>query len=202
MVKKCTCCGETKSLDVFYAGRGKCKPCLSAQQKECAEKNVEKRKSTAKAYVAANKEKVLARQYAWREANIEKVKAQLRERYRNSREQVLSYQVEWSKKNPESRKSARKKWSANNASAINAFTAKRRAKKKSATPLWANEFFIAEIYHLAALRTKITGTEWQVDHVVPLQSKIVCGLHVPCNMRVILKLDNMKKGNRVWENMP
>lgn len=200
--KTCTCCGEVKPSDAFYAGRGKCKPCLGTQQKAYAIKNAEKRKASAKSYVAANKEKTLARQYAWREANIEKVRAQLRERYQNNKEQMLAYQSVWSKENPEKRSAITRKWDKNNAPIKNAATARRRATKFQATPSWANEFIIAEAYSLAELRTKMLGFKWEVDHMVPLQSKIVCGLHVHTNIQVIPKIENIKKGNRVWENMP
>lgn len=89
-----------------------------------------------------------------------------------------------------------------NATALNRNGAKRRASKLQATPLWANEFFISETYDLATLRTKAFGTPWHVDHIVPLQSKLVCGLHVECNLRVIPGVDNFKKGNRYWPDMP
>ena len=90
----------------------------------------------------------------------------------------------------------------NNADKINALTAFHRAVKVQATPLWANKFFISEAYHLAALRTKITGLPWEVDHIVPLRSKKVCGLHVEHNLRVILASENHSKGNRYWPDMP
>ena len=41
-----------------------------------------------------------------------------------------------------------------------------------------------------------------VDHIVPLQSPLVCGLHVHDNLRVILAVDNASKANRHWPDMP
>lgn len=80
--------------------------------------------------------------------------------------------------------------------------AKRRAAKLNATPIWANQFFIEETYDLAKRRSKATGIEWEVDHTVPLQSDIVCGLHTHDNLRVIPKFVNISKGNRYWPDMP
>ena len=74
--------------------------------------------------------------------------------------------------------------------------------KLNAIPAWANKFFIEEAYHLAKLREKMCGGVWHVDHIVPLKSKVVCGLHVEHNLRVIPGTDNIKKGNRYWPDMP
>lgn len=73
----------------------------------------------------------------------------------------------------------------------------RRARKKYATPKWSNSFFIREAYHLARLRTKATGFKWHVDHIYPLQSPLVCGLHVEQNLQVIPALVNQRKHNKV-----
>jgi hypothetical protein len=75
--------------------------------------------------------------------------------------------------------------------------ARRRAQKKQAIPSWANDFFIKEAYHLAKLRTRMTGFKWEVDHIYPLQSDVVCGLHVENNFQVIPATLNRSKGNKV-----
>jgi hypothetical protein len=54
---------------------------------------------------------------------------------------------------------------------------------------------IKEIYALSALRTKLTGVLWHVDHILPLQGEIVSGLHTPFNMQVIPAIENIKKSN-------
>lgn len=88
-----------------------------------------------------------------------------------------------------------------NSPEMRAYRSARRAREKRATPVWANSFFISEAYELASLRTKITGVEWHVDHIVPLQSKKVCGLHWEGNFQVITRVENSSKGNRHWPNM-
>jgi hypothetical protein len=36
----------------------------------------------------------------------------------------------------------------------------------------------------------------QIDHIIPLQNKLVCGLHVHTKMQLLTKHDNMVKGDR------
>jgi len=97
---------------------------------------------------------------------------------------------------------ARQAWKRGNSGAVNEGTARRFASKLSATPSWSNAFFVAEAYDLAKRRTLATGIPWQVDHIVPLRSKMVCGLHAHTNLAVIPKAENLAKGNRVWPDMP
>lgn len=65
----------------------------------------------------------------------------------------------------------------------------RDAIKLRATPKWSNLEEIAEIY-------RDCPKGYHVDHIIPLKSKLVCGLHVPENLRAIPKFDNLSKGNK------
>lgn len=153
----------------------------------------------------------------WRKANMEKVRKAQRARYWRNHEKFLEAGRKWREENREKSRLSARNWQMRNPEKhkkdhsiwcrANSYrrSAKQSARKAGilhATPKWANEFFIDEIYHLAALRTKMLGFPWHVDHVVPLNSPLVCGLHVEHNLRVIPASENIKKHNRHWPNMP
>lgn len=67
--------------------------------------------------------------------------------------------------------------------------ARRKAKKLQRTPAWANLEKIKNIYQLCP-------EGHHVDHIIPLQGKLVSGLHVPENLQYLTKEENLKKGNK------
>lgn len=76
-------------------------------------------------------------------------------------------------------------------------TVKRRTSARNyVMPKWANKEKIKEIYKQANKMTLETGILYQVDHIIPLNSKLVCGLHVETNLQILTKSENCKKGNR------
>ena len=75
-----------------------------------------------------------------------------------------------------------------------------RAAKLQRTPKWLTEddhWMIEQAYDIAVKRSEATNIMWHVDHIVPLQGRTVCGLHVPWNMQVITEVENKRKGNRL-----
>lgn len=62
-------------------------------------------------------------------------------------------------------------------------------KRKQRLVKWANLQKIAEIY-------KNRPEGYHVDHIIPLNGKDVCGLHVENNLQYLPKVDNLKKGNK------
>lgn len=77
--------------------------------------------------------------------------------------------------------------------------AKRRAKALKATPDWLNgehKAHIKRTYKLASLMKEITGVEYHVDHIVPLNGINLCGLHVPWNLQVLRADLNLSKSNK------
>jgi hypothetical protein len=72
---------------------------------------------------------------------------------------------------------------------------------EGATPPWATHEKVLGIYEQARKISELTGVQHHVDHVVPLTSSKVCGLHNEFNLRVIPATDNLKKHNRTWPDM-
>lgn len=63
-------------------------------------------------------------------------------------------------------------------------------------PAWADMAAIQRVYAEASHRTKNTGIEHHVDHIVPVNGLKVCGLHVHNNLRVMSGAENIAKGNK------
>lgn len=79
--------------------------------------------------------------------------------------------------------------------------AARFAASLRARPAWADRRLIDDLYALARIY-RDAGFAAHVDHIVPLRSKIVCGLHVEANLTVLPAKANMLKSNRHWPDMP
>jgi hypothetical protein len=181
------------------------------------EYNATKRPNTSeyhKENYATNKDKILARKKQYYIDNAEKVKAQKRADYlknvvknlatkkeyrENNKGKINALSKTYRDNNKEIIKVRKKAYAQNNTDIINVNCARRRANKLNRTPKWATEtdaWMIKEIYELAVLRTKLTGVKCHVDHMLPLQGKLVSGLHTPFNMQVIPASQNISKGNR------
>lgn len=81
----------------------------------------------------------------------------------------------------------------------------RRARKQNASPPWFGEFdlfVLEEAFSLCIERQKETGIDWHVDHMIPLQAKKACGLHVWNNIQVIPATINVRKHNRMLLTEP
>lgn len=123
-------------------------------------------------------------------------RAKMAEQYRKHRATRLQAMREWRLRNLEKERARGRQKQKDNPALVRSIRARRRAAELRATPSWANRFFIEEIYHLAVLRTQFLGVPHHVDHIVPLQSPKVCGLHVEHNLRVLAASVNRAKSNR------
>lgn len=152
-----------------------------ARAKAAYEARPEYVKARNKAWEERNSEHVKARKNAYRAANAERLNERSRERY---------------KLDPTPFARSRKAWQQKNPSRVRAYGADYRARRIKAAPSWANAEYIRLWYEVARLEEARTGRKCHVDHIVPLNSSVVCGLHNEHNLRVMFAEDNIRKGNR------
>lgn len=172
--KVCTSCGEDKDLLLFskkssgkFGRNAQCKVCKSAYYT----KTKVERKVAQKLYrdTPENKELAKVRSSVWRKDNPDLVvannKKYFRKHYLENKEKYF-------------------------------FKAGLRdSRVKQATPVWANLEDIFRVYKLCRRISKETGIPHEVDHVIPLQGKNVCGLHTFKNLRIIPRKNNRQKSN-------
>jgi 5-methylcytosine-specific restriction endonuclease McrA len=118
------------------------------------------------------------------EKNKEAVKARANAR---PKQETIQYKLKYKQANPELYK---------------ALVSVRKRRHRNATPKWITKeqkLAIRQLYLRAMELTKMTGERYVVDHIVPLISDEVCGLHVPWNLRVITQEENLRKSNKLLD---
>ena len=161
--------------------KGSCVECLKVEWQEAAEKRVNYFREYNK------REDVRDRKNDWYLANKEQVVASAATRP------------------PEVLRQYRNAWKENNKTQVRADTKARRRKHRLATPKWLSrkqKSELRQIYQIAITMSKTTGEQYVVDHIVPLRSEHVCGLHVPWNLRVIPQQENLLKSNKLIDTTP
>ena len=117
--------------------------------------------------------------------------------YAKNKEQVIAR----AQARPAEEKQAyRNVWKAANPVQVLADNKVRRRKHRDATPPWISreqKTEMRQLYQTAITLSRTTGEAYVVDHIVPLRSEVVCGLHVPWNLRVITREENLKKSNKL-----
>jgi hypothetical protein len=213
--KICPCCGRTLPLDQFYKDarkpnrRAHCKDCCNAKRKlaraNASPEEKERALEGARQWKRDNHESNTATKREWEARNPDKVvecylKSSTKWRTANRR-LAIDRSLASRAKNPEAWKAYNAQYQRDNAAKCRAKYKAYMARKAQAMPAWANEFIIGEAYDCAQQRSKLTGVPHHVDHIVPLQGKTVCGLHVHENLQVIPGKLNLSKGRRFWPDM-
>ena len=104
---------------------------------------------------------------------------------KNNPEKRLINNRRWREENLEKARKCALEWARRNPDQY----AARRARKYTATPKWANREKIKEIYLNCP-------KGYHVDHIIPLQGKLVTGLHVETNLQYLPAKENIAKGNK------
>jgi hypothetical protein len=192
-VKVCKDCRETKEATHFSSHPSTkdrlaiaCKPCQRAR---------------SAAWYQKNRERVLERTAQWGRDNIEK----RREIGRKSNRATISTRRAWYTANPDKVRAIARVTRAKNIekcrARVRVNTKRYRAQRLRKPARWACLKAIAAIYAQAAARSLETGIPHDVDHIVPVRGKGVCGLHCESNLQILPASENRVKGNRFWPDM-
>lgn len=168
-MKVCSKCNLNKDTTEFYTHRRTCKSCYFAQQ------------------------------YSWQADNLDKKREYTRKsmakRYKEDPTVLLEKGIAWRQQNRDWVKEYNKNYVQNNPEIIAQSRRLREHSIRQQTPSWANKDEIKSFYALAKSLTLETNILHTVDHVIPLQGKIVSGLHVENNLQILTKSENSKKRN-------
>ena len=78
------------------------------------------------------------------------------------------------------------------------YIVERRKKRDKSLPAWADKKAIRAIYFEARRLTASTGVKYEVDHIIPSNHPLVCGLHVETNLQIITEFENITKSNTFY----
>lgn len=218
----CSKCRQALPLTMF-SRRGDgyayyCKPCHKAyakahyaghyrqialqKTKEWREKNRERRLETYRRYYELNKERLI-RESVERRRNNPKWGKEVWTRWRmKNLDHARAIEAAYRERNREICNARIREWKAKNKARLAEYSRRRQAAQLGATPKWANIEAIRAFYVEAERRRLETGQDWHVDHIVPLISKEVCGLHCEANLQILPGKENLSKNNRRWPDMP
>jgi hypothetical protein len=138
-----------------------------------------------------------------KEAQTPEQKAAEQKKWRaENKERVRELRRNWKQANPEKVKASHKEYAKANPHKAREQKARREASKIRATPEWADTKKMQEVYAEAQFLRDVVGGDWHVDHIAPLRSKLVCGLHNHFNLQVLPGEENIAKSNKFWPDMP
>ena len=180
---------------------GSCTECLAVRRREYmrewSAKNSEVKKQRAAEWYDKNREEIIERVRTNYYKDIDASRQRARDYAATHRKEAVKRVRKWKQSNPEKAK-------INDLNRdpvkLHSSKAKYRAARRQACPPWVDDAHMARIHEVYKLRREIsekTGVAHEVDHIVPLQGKTVCGLHVWWNLRVIPKEENNRRP-RIW----
>jgi hypothetical protein len=209
--KKCSKCEEEKSLDLFGVDNRQndkkhlcCKQCVNLYIKQLRKAKKDKglisQKKTKprqfyldyyKQHYRNNKEH--RKQYC--KINKDRIKKQSAESRARRRVKLCEKSKNYYRENKEIIKIKRKAYRKKNIHVIQSNNANRRAIKKQSSFNYKYSKEISTIYK-KCINISNDEKKYNVDHIIPLIHKDICGLHVPWNLQIITSEDNIKKSNK------
>lgn len=193
-----------------YVTSGSCKECLRERHIRDYTKNHTLHLQRSKEWKEKNRDKVREQNRLWNANNQDKRRQYQRKYTQAHPNEVTKRGKVWRDNNPDYHFKYNKDWRANhpnyaklyrdnNRGKFLANHAAYRAAKKQASAKWSKKEAIEKIYEQAKTLTVATGVPHEVDHIVPLQHPVVCGLHCEDNLQILTKHENRTKFNHFEE---
>lgn len=211
--KICTKCNLNKPLADFsrsktgkYGVNSRCRLCVreynATYYKISGSRNREKYKESQSEWRNKTKAVKRVKDKAWRAANIEARKS-VEKAYRLANAEKIS---EKNRKLYQRTKSIRalqtSEWAKANRAAKNYSSRRYMTLRRQSLAKWASSDAIRTVYEKANELSIKFGIRFEVDHIVPLKSEIVCGLHCEDNLQLLAASLNRSKSNVEWPDMP
>ena len=151
-------------------------------------------------YNEKNKVRIAKTAKVWHANNQEHLKEYRREYKEKNRDKVKKYMAEYRVSNSEAIKLSNKKWLKDEGNYKKRLrrNSERKSIKKTSIPIW----YETERDLIDVVYQKAKELGFVVDHIVPLVSKKVCGLHTWANLQLLTAEINSKKRNLYWPDKP
>ena len=197
IMKNCKDCKTEKDTSEFYFTGGHyssyCKPCHYIRTHKLVPLEIKNCPVCQKEFIQTDSLQIYCcdkcRSLNW----SRKHKDQLIEYYIQNVRKIAKQKFKYYEENKDTILPKLREYQKTNRGLFNALSAKRRAQKLKATPPWLTKDQLEEIKQFYINCPK----GYQVDHIVPLLSKVVCGLHVPWNLQYLTAKENRRKGNKI-----
>jgi ribosomal protein L13E len=188
----CQICKKTKDANESNFYKSKIKD--SSKVLTCIQCRRVANNNNAKAKINQQKE----RHKRWRDKNREHVRAKSRDWKAKNKESVRASEIAYM--NERGGKDRRKIWLKGyyqqNRDELIAKSCAYDSRVRKSRPSWQDQKEI-NLYYRKARKLGL-----EVDHIVPINSDFVCGLHCIDNFQLLTREENARKGNRYWPDMP
>jgi hypothetical protein len=210
---RCVGCGKSRSkayneenkralADLRKERYGKNRKSLLSGMKDYRDKNKSTISRRMKRYYDENRSVILRQKKEYAERNREAIALYLKEYQERNKDSIVSYRKSYWSTNRDALLVRQREKYAQNAVTRRTASSRSRAARAKRIICWGKEadeltrLREVELHELCVRMEGDTGVKFHVDHMIPLQGSLVCGLHVWNNLQAIPRELNQSKKNK------